>query len=66
MEQKTKHRLAWLALFMTVIVIFLAQGCAMFEEQMASMGFAGDKDIILCEGTECEIETPVASEDVKG
>ena len=69
MEGKTKQRLAWLALVFAVIIIVLASGCAMFEEQIASMqaslGFAGDKDIILCEGTEC-VETPVASEDVKG
>jgi hypothetical protein len=71
MVQKTKHRLAWLALFMTVIVILLAQGCSMLEEQMATMksslGFAGDKDIIVCEGTECvDVETPVATEEVRG
>jgi hypothetical protein len=69
MVQKTKHRLAWLALFLTVIVILLAQGCSMLEEQMATMkatlGFAGDKDIIVCEGTEC-VETPVATEDIRG
>ena len=49
---KTKQRLAWLALVFAVIIIVLASGCAMFEEQIASMqaslGFAGDKDIILC------------------
>ena len=69
MKGQTKHRLAWLALVFAVIIIVLASGCAMFEEQINTMkglaGFAGDKDIILCEGTEC-VETPVASEDVKG
>jgi hypothetical protein len=41
----------------------------MLEEQMATMksslGFAGDKDVIVCEGTEC-VETPVATEEVRG
>ena len=52
MEQKMKHRLAWLALVLFVVVILLMQGCAMFEEQMANMqaslGFASDKEIITC------------------
>jgi hypothetical protein len=52
MEGKTKHRLAWLALVFAVVVIVLASGCAMFEEQINTMkglaGFAGDKEIITC------------------
>ena len=52
MVQKTKHRLAWLVLFLAVIVILLAQGCSMFEEQMNTMkglvGMAPDKEIIEC------------------
>ena len=52
MVQKTKHRLAWLALFLTVIVILLAQGCSMLEDQMNTMkglvGMAPDKEIIEC------------------
>ena len=67
MVQKTKHRLAWLALFLTVIVILLAQGCSMFEDQMNTMkglvGFAGDKEIIECtSNTETGCEGWVASE----
>ena len=52
MEQKMKHRLAWLALALFVIVILLMQGCAMFEEQINTMknlvGMAPDKEIITC------------------
>ena len=52
MEGKTKQRLAWLALFLAVIVIILASGCSMFNEQINTMkglvGFAPDKDIIIC------------------
>ena len=70
MEQKMKHRLAWLALVLFVIVILLMQGCSMLEDQMNTMkelvGMAPDKEIILCEGTECEIETPVVTEDIRG
>jgi hypothetical protein len=67
MEGKTKQRLAWLALVLAIIVIVLAQGCSMFEEQMASManlvGFAGDKEIITCtSNTETGCEGWVASE----
>ena len=70
MEGKTKQRLAWLALVLFVIVILLMQGCSMLEDQMNTMkelvGMAPDKEIILCEGTECEIETPVVTEDIRG
>jgi len=64
---KTKQRLAWLALLFAVIIIVLASGCAMLEEQMstmkASLGFAGDKDIIVCtSNTETGCEGWVASE----
>ena len=66
MVQKTKHRLAWLVLFLAVIVILLAQGCSMFEDQMNTMkglvGFAGDKEIIECtSNTETGCEDWVAS-----
>ena len=64
---KTKQRLAWLALVFAVIIIVLASGCAMFEEQMTTMkglvGFAGDKEIIECtSNTETGCEGWVASE----
>ena len=67
MKQETRHRLAWLALALAVLVIFLMQGCSMLEEQMASMqaslGFAGDKEIITCtSNTETGCEGWVASE----
>jgi len=67
MKQQTRHRLAWLALIFAVVVIVLASGCAMLEEQMATMqaslGFAGDKDIIICtSNTETGCEGWVASE----
>ena len=67
MEGKTKHRLAWLALVFAVVAIVLVSGCAMFEEQMASMadlvGFAGDKEIITCtSNTETGCEGWVESE----
>ena len=68
MEKVSKTRWAMLV-FLGVILFVVLSGCAMFEEQMNTMkglvGFAPDKEIILCEGTEC-VETPVASEDVKG
>jgi hypothetical protein len=52
MEGKTKHRLAWLALILAIVVIVLASGCSMLEEQMNTMknlvGMAPDKDIITC------------------
>ena len=67
MKQQTRHRLAWVALAFAVVVILLMSGCAMFEEQMASManlvGFAGDKEIITCtSNTETGCEGWVASE----
>jgi hypothetical protein len=67
MEGKTKHRLAWLALVLAVIIVILASGCSMLEEQMASMqaslGFAGDKELITCtSNTETGCEGWVASE----
>ena len=67
MEGKTKQRLAWLALIFAVIVILLASGCSMFEEQMTKakglVGFAGDKEIIECtSNTESGCEGWVASE----
>ena len=65
MVQKTKHRLAWLALFLTVIVILLAQGCSMFEDQMNTMkGLVGMGDDPVV------VETPVCDlscvDEVKG
>ena len=50
MEQNMKHRLAWLALVLFVVVILLMQGCAMFEEQMATMkGLVGmENEVIEC------------------
>jgi hypothetical protein len=53
MKQEIRHRLAWLALvFAVVVIVLMMSGCAMLEEQMATMqaslGFAGDKDIITC------------------
>jgi len=67
MKQQTRHRLAWVALAFAVVVVLLMSGCAMFEEQMASManlvGFAGDKEIIECtSNTETGCEGWVASE----
>ena len=67
MKQETRHRLAWLALALAVLVIFLMQGCSMLEEQMASMqaslGFAPDKEIIECtSNTETGCEGWVESE----
>ena len=65
MKQESRHRLAWLGLAFAVLAVILMSGCSMLEEQMASMqaslGFAPDKDIILCEGVEC-VEAPAASE----
>jgi uncharacterized membrane protein YqhA len=70
MKKISKSRWTILALVVVgLIVLFNITGCAMFEKQMTTMkglvGFAGDKDIIVCEGTEC-VETPVATEEVKG
>jgi len=52
MKQQTRHRLAWVALAFAVVAVLLMSGCAMLEEQMASMqaslGFAPDKEIIEC------------------
>ena len=68
MKQEIRHRLAWLALaFAVLVVVLMMSGCAMFEEQMATMqaslGFAGDKDIIICtSNTETGCEGWVASE----
>ena len=67
MKQQMRHRLAWLALVFVVVGILLSSGCAMFEEQIASMQslnpFAPDKEIITCtSNTETGCEGWVASE----
>jgi hypothetical protein len=68
MKQEIRHRLAWLALaFAVLVVVLMMSGCAMFEEQIATMqaslGFAGDKEIITCtSNTETGCEGWVASE----
>ena len=70
MKKISKSRWTILALVVVgLIVLFNITGCAMLEAQMTKakglVGFAGDKDVIVCEGTEC-VETPVATEEVKG
>jgi hypothetical protein len=71
MKKISKSRWGILALVVVgLIVLFNVAGCAMLEAQMTKakdlVGMAPDKDIILCEGTECEIETPVVTEDIRG
>ena len=71
MKMKIVSKSRWTILALVVvglIVLFNITGCAMFEKQMTTMkGLVGlgDKDVIVCEGTEC-VETPVAIEEVKG
>ena len=68
MKKVSKGRWSILALVVVgLIVVFSMSGCSMLEEQMASMqaslGFAGDKDIIVCtSNTESGCEGWVASE----
>ena len=71
MKKISKSRWGILALVIVgLIILFNVAGCAMLEAQMTKakdlVGMAPDKDIILCEGTECEIETPVVTEDIRG
>ena len=71
MKKVTKSRWTILALVVVgLVILFNVAGCAMLEAQMTKakdlVGMAPDKDIILCEGTECEIETPVVTEDIRG
>ena len=70
MKKISKSRWGILALVIVGLIIIFTSGCAMLEDQMNTMkelvGMAPDKDIILCEGTECEIETPVVTEDIRG
>ena len=70
MKKVSKSRWTMLALVVVgLIVVFSMSGCSMLTEKMNQakglVGFAADKDIILCEGTEC-VETPVAIEEVRG
>ena len=68
MKKISKSRWTMLALVVVgLIVVFSMSGCSMLEEQMASMqaslGFAGDKEIIECtSNTESGCEGWVASE----
>ena len=71
MKKISKSRWSILALVVVgLVILFNVAGCAMLEAQMTKakdlVGMAPDKDIILCEGTECEIETPVVTEDIRG
>ena len=71
MKKVSKGRWSILALVVVgLIVVFSMSGCSMLTEKMNQakglVGMAPDKDIIVCEGTECEIETPVAIEEVRG
>jgi hypothetical protein len=65
MEQKMKHRLAWLALAFAVVIVLLMSGCAMFEEQMANMkGLVGvGSDPIVVETPPCDLS---CVEDIAG
>jgi uncharacterized membrane protein YqhA len=69
MKKISKSRWTILALVVVgLIVVFSMSGCSMLTEKMnQAKGLVGlgDKDIIVCEGTEC-VETPVATEEVKG
>ena len=70
MKKVSKSRWTMLALVVVgLIVVFSMSGCSMLTEKMNQakdlVGMAPDKDIIVCEGTEC-VETPVAIEEVKG
>ena len=70
MKKISKSRWSILALVVVgLIFVFSLSGCSMLTEKMNQakglIGFAPDKDVILCEGTEC-VETPVATEEVKG
>ena len=68
MKKISKSRWSILALVVVgLIVVFSLSGCAMLEAQMASMqaslGFAGDKEIIECtSNTETGCEGWVESE----
>ena len=71
MKKISKSRWTMLALVVVgLIVVFSMSGCSMLTEKMNQakdlVGMAPDKDIIVCEGTECEIETPVVTEDIRG
>ena len=73
MKMKKVSKSRWSILTLVVvglIVVFSMSGCAMLEAQITKakdlVGMAPDKDIIVCEGTECEIETPVVTEDIRG
>ena len=52
MKQQMRHRLAWCALALAVIVVlFMSSGCAMFEEKMAqAKGLVGlgETEVIEC------------------
>ena len=69
MKKISKSRWTILALVVVgLIVVFSMSGCSMLTEKMnQAKGLVGlgDKDVIVCEGTEC-VETPVATEEVKG
>jgi uncharacterized membrane protein YqhA len=69
MKKISKSRWTILALVVVgLIVVFSMSGCSMLTEKMnQAKGLVGlgDKDVIVCEGTEC-VETPVAIEEVKG
>ena len=66
MEQKIKHRLAWLTLVFAVVIILLMSGCSVFEDQMLKakglVGLGGETNIECTSNTETGCEGWVASE----